>query len=287
MLHTKISIVNAKMQNQIDYDINKRICVLFPTSLGSYRLTSNFIILSLPMFQKISDIFFDLDHTIWDFDKNAEETLIELYFKYQFDHLFNDPDPHHFITVYHKNNHRLWDLYHHGEIDKVTLRKARFAETFQELGVDSSLFPSTFEEEYLSICPTKTNLFPYAHETLSYLNQHYNLHLITNGFKEASVVKIEKSNLKKYFKNIVISELVGVNKPDPKIFEYAVKKAKTNKNKSVMIGDNVDADIRGAINFGMNALYFNPLNQAVPLDISHQIRCLSELKVLFRPKSGV
>jgi len=145
------------------------------------------------------DIFFDLDHTIWDFDKNAEESLHELYFKYKFDSLFNKESPSRFIETYTINNHRLWGLYHHGKISKPELRKARFADTFIELGVDPELFPEEFELEYLAICPQKTNLFPHAHETLAYLDEKYNLHLISNGFKEACETKLEKKQFEQIF----------------------------------------------------------------------------------------
>lgn len=232
------------------------------------------------MFKKIKDIFFDLDHTIWDFDKNAQETLHELYYIYKFDKLFNQKSSDPFIATYTHHNHRLWGLYHHGKIDKATLRKARFEDTFKDLGVAPDLFPTRFEEDYLRICPTKTNLFPHAHETLAYLQKRYSLHLITNGFKEASVVKIEKSKLKDYFKTIVISELVGVNKPHPQIFEHAVHNAETHSNYSVMVGDNIDADVRGAQNFGMSAIFFNPNHVEKPLDVNHQISCLKELTTI-------
>jgi len=233
------------------------------------------------MFHHKKDIFFDLDHTIWDFDKNAEETLQELFFKYRFDRLFNQTTADLFISTYTSNNHRLWDLYHHGKIDKPTLRKARFDDTFSQLGVDPVLFPSDFEEEYLLICPQKTNLFPHAHETLSYLRDRYNLHLISNGFKEACEVKLVKSNLEQYFEHIFISELVGVNKPDPMIFQHALKTTQTIPDWSIMIGDNVDADVRGAQNVGMDAIFFNPKGSAIPTDITYAIADLGELKQIF------
>ncbi|MBE8715507.1 YjjG family noncanonical pyrimidine nucleotidase [Sphingobacterium hungaricum] len=233
------------------------------------------------MFTHKKDIFFDLDHTIWDFDRNAEETLNELYFSYRFDELFNQATPELFISTYTRNNHRVWNLYHHGKIDKATLRKLRFADTFTELGVDPSLFPKSFEEEYLEICPTKTNLFPHALETLDYLKQKYTLHLISNGFKEACEKKLAHSKLLPYFKTIVISELIGVNKPNPQIFDYAVRNGKAQKEYSIMIGDNLDADVRGAQNFGMEAIFFNPRAQEKPTDIIHSISSLKELQDLF------
>lgn len=226
------------------------------------------------------DIFFDLDHTIWDFDKNAEESLHNLYFKYKFDSLFDKESPTRFIETYTVNNHRLWGLYHHGKISKPELRKARFADTFTALGVDPELFPEEFELEYLAICPQKTNLFPHAHETLAYLDEKYNLHLISNGFKEACETKMKKSNLNKYFKNIFISEVVGVNKPDPRIFQFALETTGAHVQQSLMIGDNLDADVRGAMNVGMDAIFFNPNSTEKPEDVPYMIVDLKELQAI-------
>ncbi len=233
------------------------------------------------MFKDKKDIFFDLDHTIWDFDKNAEETLHELYYKYNFDELFNRPSADEFIETYTINNHRVWEMYHHGKIDKATLRKLRFSNTFTELGVDPNLFPIEFEEEYLMICPTKKNLFPHAIETLDYLKSKYSLHLISNGFKESCQIKIKNNNLGPYFQTIVISEIFGVNKPDPQIFEYAISNGNAKKEASVMIGDNIDADVRGAINVGMDAIYFNAVGAEKPSDITNMITDLKELQHIF------
>ena len=233
------------------------------------------------MFHHKKDIFFDLDHTIWDFDRNAKETLHELYYTFKFDDLFNKSSSDEFIETYTINNHRVWDLYHHGKIDKPTLRRLRFADTFTQLGVDPDLFPKDFEEEYLKICPTKKNLFPHAIETLEYLQRKYHLHLISNGFKEACETKLTHSDLRKYFKTIVISEVFGVNKPDQRIFDYAITNGNANKEDSIMIGDNIDADVRGAINAGLEAIYFNVVGANKPNDITHMIVDLKELQHLF------
>ncbi|NGF58124.1 noncanonical pyrimidine nucleotidase, YjjG family [Parapedobacter sp. SGR-10] len=233
------------------------------------------------MFSHKKDIFFDLDHTIWDFDKNAEETLRDLYYKYNFDDLIKQKTPDLFIETYTVNNHRVWDLYHHGKIDKPTLRRLRFADTFAQLGVDPALFPTAFEEEYLVICPTKTNLFPHAHETLQYLQSRYNLHLISNGFREACEKKLYHSKLSPYFKTIVISEIVGINKPDPRIFEHALQHGEAHKETSVMIGDNIEADIRGAIRVGIDAIFFNTTGVEKPGDVHHMVLDLKELQDIF------
>src|SRR6476659_3331210 len=179
-------------------------------------------------------IFFDLDHTLWDFDKNAEETLNELYFTYK----------------------------------------------LSNLGLDESVIPAQFEDDYVNICPTKSNLFQQTHETLSYLKQKYKLHLISNGFKESTEYKVKNTHLTPYFENVIISEVVGINKPDKVIFQYAVDKAGTHSNESLMIGDSIEADVRGALNFGMDAIYFNPNFTEIPEDINWHINHLEELTLI-------
>ena len=229
------------------------------------------------MNNRYKHIFFDLDHTIWDFDKNAEETLYELYHSYELKALgLNSPEK--FIETYTLNNHSLWAEYHLGKISKEHLREERFKKTFTDLGVDPGRIPVSFENDYVRICPTKTNLFPEVHETLSYLHAKYKLHLISNGFKESTEMKLERNDLGRYFKNVIISEVVGVNKPDQAIFAFALNIAKAEKSHSLMIGDSIEADIRGAMGFGIEAIYFNPLNKERPQDIIHQVVHFEQLR---------
>jgi putative hydrolase of the HAD superfamily len=224
-------------------------------------------------------LFFDLDHTIWDFDKNAEETLHELYHTYQLRDLgLHSPD--HFIEVYTKNNHQLWADYHVGKITKQKLRETRFSKTFLDLGLSPELIPERFEDDYVTICPSKTNLFPKAHETLYYLKERYSLHLISNGFKESTEQKVNNNGLNIYFENVVISEVVGFNKPDKAIFNHALTLANAGIAESIMIGDSIEADIRGAQDYGMKAIYFNPERKEKPEDVQQEINCLSLLMIL-------
>ena len=224
-------------------------------------------------------IFFDLDHTIWDFDKNAQEALQELYLIYRLQEIgLNSADI--FIETYTRNNHKLWADYHTGKITKEALRAARFKTTFLELGVNPDSIPSTFEDDYVSLCPTKTNLFPGAHETLQYLSEKYTLHIISNGFKESSELKMTNTDLGRYFKHFIISEIVGFNKPDVKIFTYALTLAGAKKEESLMIGDSLEADVYGAINFGMDAIHFNPNGLPQPDDVPLQVNGLRELMLL-------
>lgn len=224
----------------------------------------------------IKHIFFDLDHTIWDFDKNAQETLHELYLHYKLEEL-GLASAEDFINTYTENNHRLWADYHVGKITKETLRAERFSKTFIQLGIHPEKIPHQFEDDYVRITPTKTNLFLGSEKVLAYLHKKYTLHIISNGFKESTLIKMEVCGLNSYFTNVIISEDVGINKPDKAIFEYALDKAKAKKQESIMIGDSIEADIRGAQDFGMKAIYFNPLNKELPEDVKWQISHLEEL----------
>ena len=228
---------------------------------------------------KYEHIFFDLDHTIWDFDRNAEETLHELYETYK----LADIGVHsaaEFIAIYTRNNHQLWADYHLGKISKETLRETRFKNTFLELGVHPESVPLAFEDDYVKQGPYKTNLFPHAHETLTYLHSKYSLHLISNGFKESTEIKVSGTGLGKYFQNIIISEVIGVNKPDPLIYQHAIDLAGAAKEQCIMIGDSLEADVRGALAFGIDAIYFNPLNVEKPADVPLQINHLKELTLM-------
>jgi putative hydrolase of the HAD superfamily len=224
----------------------------------------------------IKHIFFDLDHTIWDFDRNAEETLIELYARYELESL-GLRSSREFIDTYTENNQLLWAEYHLGKITKETLRSERFSKTFIQLGIQPSHIPSQFEDDYVRLTPTRTNLFEGSEKVLTYLQKKYTLHIISNGFKESTLTKMDKSGLNPYFANVIISEDVGVNKPDKAIFEYALRLASAQKEESIMIGDSLEADIRGAQDYGMKAIYFNPMNKEKPEDVLWQITRLEEL----------
>lgn len=230
--------------------------------------------------QKFKHIFFDLDHTLWDFDKNAHETLLELFEAYRLADLGLD-SAERFIAVYTENNHRLWAQYHLGQISKQALRAQRFRKTFLDLGLSPEVIPANFEDDYVNLSPRKTNLFESTDKVLQYLQKKYQLHIISNGFKEATLTKMEVSNLNPFFQNVIISEEVGVNKPDKMIFEYALDKAKAQKQESIMIGDSIEADIYGAQNFGMDAIFFNPNKMDKPQEIKQQIHHLEELLRMF------
>ncbi|MGB1932377.1 MAG: YjjG family noncanonical pyrimidine nucleotidase [Flavobacteriales bacterium] len=223
-------------------------------------------------------LFFDLDRTLWDFEKNSHEVLLELYKHY--DLLTKGiVDSKVFIERYKHHNEKLWDLYRQNKIEKDKLRDERFKITLDEFGINSPELAANLGEDYVAHCPKKTNLFPYVHSTLNYLKDRYALHIITNGFEEVQYQKLENSNLIDYFEQIITSEQVGFKKPSQQIFKFSMLKAFAKPSDSLMIGDDLHADILGAKDIGMAQVFFNPLkHEHANSEITYEINCLSELE---------
>ena len=228
---------------------------------------------------KIKHIFFDLDHTLWDFNKNAEETLSELYEEFNLSDFF--PSFSEFHNTYIEINERLWDLYRNKKISKANLRTVRFNDTFEYFNLHEPNLANKIGNEYIRRGPYKSHLFPSCHETLSYLKSKYCLHIITNGFEEVQTVKMESSNLHQYFDQIITSEKAGVTKPHSQIFEYALVASGAIASESIMIGDNFEVDCVGAENNGISAVYFNPDKMVQNKKVSYRIAHLKELLELF------
>ncbi len=228
----------------------------------------------------LKNIFFDLDHTLWDFDANAEETLRELYQIYQVRYLspYSEQD---FLDIYVKNNAEMWKLYRKNQVTKEVLRSKRFIDTFREMEVDEKDIPMNIWQKYLEICPSKTILIDGARDLLNYLDDKYNLHLITNGFAEVQRRKLKNSDLSKYFKTLTISEEVGKQKPHPIVFETALKNSAATEKTSHYIGDNLEADIKGAIGSGWKAYWYTKDDSAYSHQDCTAIKHLSELKEIF------
>lgn len=208
--------------------------------------------------KKYRALFFDLDHTLWDFDRNSEETIAALFDMHGLKNR-GIPDFGDFITLYRKINHEMWDAYHRHEISKETLRSGRFLRTLEHFGLPDGALAEKLSEEYLIECPKKTHLFPGTLETLYYLKvEKYPLHIITNGFKEVQYIKIRQSGLAPFFDAIHISEEVGFKKPEIEIFHHAAACASVHPSECMMTGDNHDTDIAGAINAGMAPVLFAP-----------------------------
>jgi putative hydrolase of the HAD superfamily len=222
---------------------------------------------------KIEHVFFDLDHTLWDFEKNSA-LAIETIFK---KHSIN-VDLQLFLSHYVPINIKYWEWYRVDKITQFELRLGRLKETFQllnyEIDDEKIIFLS---EEYIEYLPKFNHLFHGAIEILDYLKPKYNLHIITNGFQEIQDNKLKNSNIAHYFKTITNSEMARVKKPNPVIFKYAITQANASKTNSIMIGDCIEADVNGALNFGMDAILFN-IDTSKTFDNIKQVSHLLELK---------
>ncbi len=221
----------------------------------------------------ITDVFFDLDHTLWDFEKNSALTFKKIFGE---NGLSVDLDG--FISIYSPINLEFWKLYRENKISKPQLRYQRLKRTFDGLGV--SVSDDTIDllaHDYIAHLSSFTHLVPNTLDILEYLSPGYRLHIITNGFEEVQEKKLKGSNIHHYFQHIVNSEIAGVKKPHPYIFEMALDKAKINPKNGLMIGDNLEADIQGAKAVGMEAIHFN-CNGESAHNISPMINNLIEIK---------
>jgi putative hydrolase of the HAD superfamily len=230
---------------------------------------------------KYKHLFFDLDHTLWDFDSNAKVALAELYTFFELDTKgifpFND-----FYLHYLHHNEILWDRYHKGFINSEELKWKRMWRTLLEFKIGSEEMAREMSSKFLEILPIQKLLFPHTIEILDYLeNKGYQLHLITNGFEKVQWSKLNNSGLNKYFKHVITSEKSNSLKPRKEIFEYAINKAGATFTESIMLGDNLDADIMGAINAGMDSVFVNHINASTELKPTYIISHLKELEDIF------
>lgn len=228
---------------------------------------------------KYKHIFFDLDHTLWDFETNSQQVLSQLFRDHKLKEEYGISEPE-FISKYAEINAAMWDRFHRNEISRDELRVSRFGKTFKFFGVYAPELENVFPEKYLELLPRQNRLFPDAYQVLDYLKLKYRLHLITNGFEKVQRSKLFHACLEPYFDVIVISEITGFKKPEPEIFQFALDHAKAKAEESVMIGDDITADIEGALNFGMDAVFFNPAGKPYENPKAKQIKDLKELLVL-------
>ena len=226
-------------------------------------------------------LFFDLDHTLWDFDANAKETLTEIYTLFELDKKgiapFND-----FYNKYLYHNEILWDRYHKGTISAEELKWKRMWRTLLDFKIGDEQLAKELSGKFLEILPTKKILFPYTTEILDYLRgKKYGLHLITNGFEKTQWSKLNNSGLGQYFTHVITSETSNSLKPRKEIFEYAINKANTSLAESIMIGDSSAVDIQGAINAGMDSVFVNHINAVTALNPTYTVYHLKELENIF------
>jgi len=226
-------------------------------------------------------LFFDLDHTLWDFDANAMATLTDLYSIFRLQEKINTPFQD-FYPKYLFHNEVLWDRYHKGLISADELKWKRMWRTLLDFKIADEPLARELSGKFLEILPTKKILFPYTIEILDYLKgKDYILHLITNGFEKTQWSKLNNSGLDEFFTHVITSEASNSLKPKKEIFEYAMDKAKASLPQSIMIGDNLDADIQGAINAGMDSVFVNHINASTDLNPTYTITHLKELEMIF------
>ena len=202
---------------------------------------------------EIKHVFFDLDHTLWDFEKNSDLTFKKIFLKHDI-----KTDLIGFLKIYKPLNIEYWKLYREEKINKEELRYQRLKTAFDAINyIITDDLIDILAIDYIESLPDFNHLFEGTFEILEYLKGKYELHIITNGFEEIQTKKMESSRILDYFSIIVTSESVGVKKPNPKVFNYALEKANAQSNNSIMIGDSIEADIEGALSVGMKAIHVN------------------------------
>ncbi len=222
-------------------------------------------------------IFFDLDHTLWDFTANSRATLEELFAETDLVSL-GVPDAASFIEVYEEVNLGLWGSYESGHIPKEVLRVLRFRNTLRTFGVKNDRLAVHLGHSYVERCPQRGRLMPGTIELLEDLQKVHRLHVITNGFDEVQHVKLRSSDLTRFFDVVLTSEKAGARKPDPRIFEIAMKRAKVGGvGECLMIGDNPMADMHGARNAGWDHVHFAAETDPDPL-ATYRVRHMDELR---------
>ena len=234
---------------------------------------------------KYKHLFFDLDHTIWDFEANSRTTLVELYEEMKLEERGVDD-----FDLFHKNylahNERLWERYRKGFVKQEELRVKRMWLSLLDFKIADEPLAKKMGDRFLEMLPTRTILFPYTIEILDYLTEKsYELHLITNGFEHTQHSKLKHSGLSPYFKQVITSEGSNSLKPKKEIFDFAFQKTGAIPDESIMIGDTMEVDILGAINAGIDQIHVNHLTNE-PLSINgklptHTIYSLKELERIF------
>ena len=235
---------------------------------------------------KYKHLFFDLDHTLWDFEANARATLSELYHSLQLENRGVDD-----FDLFHKNyldhNEKLWERYRNGLIKQQDLRVKRMGLTLLDFKIADDVLAKEMSDEFLELLPTRTILFPYTKEILQYLaDKNYQLHLITNGFEVTQHSKLKYSGLAPFFKEVITSEGSNSLKPKREIFDYAFQKTGAMPQESIMIGDTIDVDILGAVNAGIDQVHVNHLTkEPIPLADNklptYTVYSLKELEGIF------
>ena len=227
--------------------------------------------------KKYCTVFFDLDHTLWDYETNSCATLTELHAHYNL-HEKGITNVQAFLDQFRTVNNELWDLFDTGRIASDVIRKERFRRILGHFGVVDEKLDRELSADYLDQCPRKGQLMPYATEILDYLTGRYKLTVITNGFDEIQQLKLAAGNLHGYFDHIITSQKAGHRKPAREIFEFALQHNDTQCHEAIMIGDNLITDIGGARRANIDAVFFNSEQRSHNERLDFEINSLLELK---------
>ena len=221
-------------------------------------------------------IFFDLDHTLWDYETNSAETLKELFLHHNLSEKGIDVSD--LLRTFVEVNTHLWDQYDTGKIHKDVIRFERFHHILMKLGVDDYDFSLQLSNDYVSESPKKGALIPNAIEILNHLSAEHTLSIITNGFEEIQSTKLASSGINHYFQSVITSARAGHKKPAKEIFEFALAEIGFQASDTIMIGDNLLTDIAGARNASIDTVFFNPNGIKHKDRVNYEIQDLLELK---------
>ena len=226
----------------------------------------------------MTKLFFDLDHTLWDYETNARATLLDMYSTFELDRFFNDET--HFIQTFKQQNEQLWHRYNVGEIDKFEIRNHRFGYIMNAVKNSNLNLAQELSNQFIIECPRKKALMPNARQVLDKLAKDFELGIITNGFDDTQNIKLKYSEINHYFKWVVTSESSGHRKPAKGIFDFTLDYSGGVIEDIVLIGDNLQTDILGANNAGWKSVWYNPQEESTaPSQL--QVHDLIELLALF------
>ena len=228
------------------------------------------------MIKNYKHIFFDLDHTLWDFERNAEETKREMFETFKLKER-GIPDYETFREMYIGINRALWAMYRDNIIEKDELNFRRFYDTLCLLGINDRGLGEDMATGFIQGISSKTYLFPHAKELLEYLYPKYPIHIITNGFEEVQYAKLKNSGMDRYFSSVITSEEACSKKPDAEIFQYALRKTGALAADSLMIGDDLDVDMAGARQNGIDQLYVNHDRKVHSETVTMEVFSLDEI----------
>jgi putative hydrolase of the HAD superfamily len=230
---------------------------------------------------KYRHLFFDLDHTLWDFEANARATLLQLH-----ESLELEKKGVYDFDLFHRNyllhNEKLWERYRNGYIKQEELRVKRMRLALLDFKIANEALEQEMSTRFLELLPSRTILFPYAKEILQYLaDKKYQLHLITNGFEKTQHSKLKFSGLSDFFTEIITSEGSNSLKPHKDIFDFALNRSGATKEESIMLGDSIEVDIIGAMNSGIDQVFINHLNIVPAIKPTYTVNSLKELENIF------